>query len=411
MTRQTSTRHTLIPGREELDEAWCGRRVLGRYDVLSCAQVTGERAEFLGITQDTGRAVVIWMPSVLEEAANLRVRRWHAHLMRLEHDSVIKMIDFGSQLGRDVIVFEGPRGELLSERIARLGRVGTRRAASILTQVLDPVAYVHMLGGSVGGLDPSSIWLRDIFSGVVARYADVTRLRFPGDVPPSKRWSSALYAAPEVIAGSEPDARSDVYSVGALLYHMLTGRPPFDASDEDAILTAHQKSSPAPIDRVFAKAVDGGSLPVGLVMLVHACLDKNPNVRPRDLSEVLEALLPFAPKTPEIAPAAAESASSTIQWAGQGWAETRAIERALTLTPIQGLEQVTRASDEHAAVETSSGASLDSTFDDRPSSGVLVPKPRGRHVSTASLPKLTPVTGSFRSLTEVKEVDLVFEEE
>jgi serine/threonine-protein kinase len=97
---------------------------------------------------------------------------------------------------------------------------------------------------------------------------------------------SPRYMAPEQVQGKSVDARTDVYSVGAMLYAMLAGRPPFDKASDLAILMAQVSENPPPI----ASVAPGVALPPGLEAVVMKCLAKNPADRFASMEELINAL-------------------------------------------------------------------------------------------------------------------------
>jgi serine/threonine protein kinase len=101
---------------------------------------------------------------------------------------------------------------------------------------------------------------------------------------------NVTYASPELLAGDKPlDARSDLYAVGCLLHHMLTGRPPFRGKVPADLVTQHLTASPPRL------ADCGVGAPAALQDLVHALLAKRPEDRPGDAAEVYAALAPHLP--------------------------------------------------------------------------------------------------------------------
>jgi hypothetical protein len=93
-----------------------------------------------------------------------------------------------------------------------------------------------------------------------------------------------LYLAPELAHGERPGPRSDLYSVGAVLYHLLAGRPPFEGDDPTEVVARHVHEPVEPIERLVP------GLPAMLSELVHRCLEKAPAKRPADAAELMGAL-------------------------------------------------------------------------------------------------------------------------
>ena len=133
-------------------------------------------------------------------------------------------------------------------------------------------------------LKPANIWLAEDGSAKlgdfgIAQAIDRSRLTMPGTM-----MGTAAYMAPEQAQGREVTARSDLYSLGCVLYELLTGRPPFDADDPLTVVSQHIHAQPAPPSEY------GAALPEALERLVLRLLAKEPEARPASAEEVLAEL-------------------------------------------------------------------------------------------------------------------------
>jgi serine/threonine-protein kinase len=137
----------------------------------------------------------------------------------LSHPNVITLFDAGEHEFRVYLAFEHLEGQSLRKEMAG-GHLGVRRATQTAVQVADAIAAAHALGFFHGGLSPDTI-------SITARgHAKVPAFELAAHAGFSADGSLHDYHAPEELAGHSPDDRSDVYSVGAILYEMLTGRRP-----------------------------------------------------------------------------------------------------------------------------------------------------------------------------------------
>jgi hypothetical protein len=93
-----------------------------------------------------------------------------------------------------------------------------------------------------------------------------------------------LYLAPEMAEGHRPDGRADLYALGAMLYHLLCGQPPFEHDDPTEVVRLHMREAVPPLESRHPE------LPEPLYTLVAACLEKNPEHRPADAQAVIDAL-------------------------------------------------------------------------------------------------------------------------
>ncbi len=224
---------------------------------------------------------------------------------KLTHPNVVTIFDYGETPdGSCFIAMEYLDGRSVSEELETLGRLPPARAVHIATQVGRALREAHVLGAVHRDIKPGNVFLvtRDddesfvkvLDFGLVkeTKAADTRESTKAGQIMGSPR-----YMAPEQIEGKPVDLRADVYSLGAMLYALLAGRPPFDKLSDLATMMAHVAEAPPPIGAVAPDVV----LPPGLEAVVMKCLAKRPDDRYASMDEVLAAL--------RLAPAAVMPAS------------------------------------------------------------------------------------------------------
>lgn len=232
---------------------------------------------------------------------------------RMSHPNLLAVFDIGEVDGLPYIATEYlPKGTL-RERLDRDFDAATvLRFARDLAQGLK---YLHDQGFLHRDLKPANIYFRDDGTAVLAD-AGITRQDRAQHPDGGYAWGSPYYMCPEQAQGDPTDARSDLYSLGAILYEVLAGRPPFEGDDPMAIVMAHVQDTPPPlpvetrgwqplIDRLLAKS-PAGRLPDADTLLV--ALD-------RIAVRVLPAPAPVAPAaTMVMSPpaAAAPAAAGTV---------------------------------------------------------------------------------------------------
>ncbi|TWT38634.1 serine/threonine-protein kinase [Blastopirellula retiformator] len=194
---------------------------------------------------------------------------------RIEHPSVVPIYEVGEFDRRCYFTMKYVQGETLSDRIAR-GPMPPREAAMLLKQVADAVHCAHLQGVLHRDLKPSNILLdesgRPLVTdfGLAKRTSDVTDLTRTGAI-----LGTPTYMAPEQAAGNRGRIGpvSDVYSLGTILYAMLTGRPPFQGdSPVDVVLKVLEQDPPPP--REIYPKVDRD-----LEMIALRCLQKPIDLR------------------------------------------------------------------------------------------------------------------------------------
>jgi eukaryotic-like serine/threonine-protein kinase len=191
---------------------------------------------------------------------------------RLSHSNVVSVYDAGeTEDGRPFIVMEHVPGTTL----AAVGRLPAERAVRLVVQAAHGLAHAHAAGLVHRDVKPQNLLLRD--DGVlkvadfgIARAAETTALTQIGTV-----LGTAAYLSPEQALGEEVTAAADVYSLGAVLYELLTGRPPYEF-DSLADLAEQQRSGS--ITPVGELAPD---VPAHVEDAVMRALARNPSYRPQ----------------------------------------------------------------------------------------------------------------------------------
>jgi serine/threonine-protein kinase len=210
---------------------------------------------------------------------------------KLTHPNVVTIFDYGETPdGACFIAMEYLEGRSLSDEIKLLGKLPTERAISIAMQVARALRAAHGLGVVHRDLKPGNVFLvrrgdeEDLVK--VLDFGLVKQTSLEDQTHAGRIMGSPRYMAPEQAQGRPVDARADIYSLGAVLYAMLTGRPPFQKATELATIMAQINEQPPRIASVAPDAV----LPRGLEALIMKCLAKTPEQRFGSMEEVVAAL-------------------------------------------------------------------------------------------------------------------------
>jgi eukaryotic-like serine/threonine-protein kinase len=216
-------------------------------------------------------------------------------LALLSHPNIVQLADMG-QLEDGALFLATELIAGASLRATMNGPIEAKRALLIVRQVLDALDAAHSLGVVHRDVKPENVMLADDGSDVV-KVLDFGVAKLLADTIAGlgeanltsvgfSVFGSAHYIAPESVTGQKIDARLDLYSVGAMLYEMLTGRPPFDDEDPTALLRMHA-FEPAP---TLAKGAPGLSLSRELEDLVARALVKDPQERFGSAIEMMAAV-------------------------------------------------------------------------------------------------------------------------
>lgn len=203
-------------------------------------------------------------------------------MAKLRHTHAAMIFDAGNLPdGRHFIVMEFLEGETLSQVLAREGRLPASRAVEIATQICDVLEEAHRLGIIHRDLKPSNILLgkRGVcvldfgVAKVLASSAESTATH--ASTGSGQLIGTPRYMSPEQCLGQRVGARSDLYSLGVLLYEMLAGRPPFVDPVQSALLVKQATAPAPPLPKLRQ------DLPRSLSLAVHTLLAKRPEDRPR----------------------------------------------------------------------------------------------------------------------------------
>ena len=242
-------------------------------------------------------AVKMLHPNMLPDAGTvMRFKKEAEALSCLNHPNILTVFDFGiSTQGQPYLVTDYLEGQTLGEVLEQNQSVPWQRAAAIFMQVCSALAHAHKNGVIHRDIKPSNIMLTEfedqadfvkildfgIAKVVSEENEQANQLTRTGEV-----FGSPLYMSPEQCRGKALDARSDIYSLGCVLFRTLTGQPAFFGQDLVECLYKHV-NEPAP--RLNDIAPDAG-IPEEFEAIVQKSLNKDPNDRYQSMVDMKEAL-------------------------------------------------------------------------------------------------------------------------
>ncbi|HOX05522.1 MAG TPA: protein kinase [Planctomycetota bacterium] len=199
----------------------------------------------------------------------------------LVHANLKRVFEIGVDRGRIFLAEEFVEGQSLKRHLELVGRMLASDAIDVARQLAEALRYGHERGVVHGDVRPSNVIIDERgaarLSGLGVPKDAVLNLRYLG----REAVNIPFYLAPEVaVDPARADARSDVYSLGAVLYHMLTGRPPYSGSGTAEVLMRLARESLVPPEQIDPK------LPRGLCALVCAMLAPEPDERPASMADV-----------------------------------------------------------------------------------------------------------------------------
>jgi tetratricopeptide (TPR) repeat protein len=218
-----------------------------------------------------------------------RFRREFRALARLKHPNVIRVESYGDLHGHPYIAMECVEGTDLYQEIRGLPRTDLSkrwaRVEEVLIDLCRALAYIHQRGLIHRDLKPSNVLINADGECKLTDFGIVKELDPEADVQLSTTLVGTwAYASPEQISGRALDHRSDLYSLGVILYTMLTGRRPFVAEDMSGYLEQHQKHDPKPPIQLVP------GTPPQLNSICMRLLQKSPRNRFQSAQEILYQL-------------------------------------------------------------------------------------------------------------------------
>jgi serine/threonine protein kinase len=277
-----------------------GATLVDRYRVSRIIGRGGMGLVYLAEQLDEQRMVVIKLlaPQWLDDGtAVTRFAREGTRLQQLAHPNVVQLLEHGHHGDQAFIAMEYLDGEPLRRFLGRRGRLALHEFTPIAAQILAAVGYAHDRGIMLRDIKPANIMLceRDGKANFVKLLDFGLAKLVEGDdeeVTKSHVIGTAGYLAPEQIKGDPVDLRVDVYAIGVLFYLMLAGESPIVGDNDGALLYNHVHGTPKPLGEHLP---EGHNVPELLIALVHQCLEKDPQRRPADASEITEALFECVP--------------------------------------------------------------------------------------------------------------------
>lgn len=180
-----------------------------------------------------------------------RFRREAQHAAQLNHPNIVAVYDTGEHDGRPFIVMEYVAGRSLKELLEQEG-VLPERAAEIAGDAALALHYAHERGLVHRDIKPANIMINEDGQVKVADFGIARAVNAETVTQTAAVFGTAAYIAPEQAQGEEVDRRTDVYSLGCVLYEMLAGRQPFQADSAVALAYKHVSADPTPPSRVNA---------------------------------------------------------------------------------------------------------------------------------------------------------------
>ncbi len=261
----------------------------GRFELTDLVARSNMASIFKAIDRNTGLSVALKIPLLALEsdvAGYERFQREEEIGAKLNHPAILKVIKVDSQKSRPYLVMEFLEGKTLAEVLSKRKMLSEGEAVSYAVKICDALEYLHANGIAHRDLKPQNIMVCTdgslrLFDFGIARVESARRLTFVGLTP---TLGTPDYISPEQVRGKRGDHRSDIYSLGAILYEMVTGSTPFEGESPYIVMNARVSGDPeAPrkINLELNPAIEE--------VILHA-MDRDPRGRYQSASEMKREL-------------------------------------------------------------------------------------------------------------------------
>ena len=256
---------------------------IGKYKIHRLVARGGMGVLYLAHDPDLDREVAIKVMSediMRDEQARARFYREARAAARLQHRNIVTVFDFAHDGDIPYFVMEFLRGESLSQRLRQGAAQTLLMKLDLAIQLCEGLHFAHGEGVIHRDVKPANIWLLED-GGVKLLDFGIAKSSTGTLTLGSSVVGSAGYMSPEQIEGQPIDGRSDLFSVGAVLFELVAGQPPFDGDSVTAVMMKIVQDEPAPDLRVVAP-----DTPAALASAVRRALQKAPDDRYADAAQM-----------------------------------------------------------------------------------------------------------------------------
>ncbi len=275
------------------------RTFQNRYEVTHLIARGGMAQVYRALDTRLGRhvAVKVLFPELsIDRTFVERFRREAQAAAHLSHPNVVAVYDWGEDEGTYFLVMELVEGTSLATALRAEKSMPATRAATIAAQVAGALAYAHRHGVVHRDIKPGNVLLTDDGQvkvtdfGIAQAISTEEGLTMAGSV-----MGTAAYFSPEQAEGAVVDGRSDVYSLGVVLFEMLAGRPPFVGDSPVAVASMHVRNDPPPLREL------NPAVPEAIELVTMRALQKRPDQRYQTAEDFRADLLRFCEGRPVLA--------------------------------------------------------------------------------------------------------------
>ncbi len=267
------------------------RALGGQYRILRLIGRGGMGVVYLGRDEALERLVAIKVLSSErgpDAESRERFRREARTAARLTHPNIVPLYGFGEAEGMPYLVMGYVRGESLAARLRREGRLAVDEARRVLAELAEALDHAHRQGVVHRDVKPDNVVIDDESGRALLTDFGIAKAQGGGGTltEAGAVIGTPEYMSPEQAGGGEADARADLYSLGALAFAMLAGRPPFDGAGARELILQQLSREPPHLAKLRP------DVPDDLAAAIMRCLAKDPAARWPDARSLREAVAP-----------------------------------------------------------------------------------------------------------------------
>ncbi len=264
-----------------------GTVLSGRYRLEAKLGSGGMSTVYLArdATLDRPVAVKVMHREMSEQADQLeRFRQEARAVAKLSHPNVVAVIDAGEDGGHPYIVFEYVEGETLKQRIARLGALDTQEALAYAIEIARGLTVAHARNMVHRDIKPQNVLIDSEGRAKLTDFGISRQLEQDGMTATGRVLGTTDYVAPEQAMGHAVDPRSDIYSLGVVLYEMLIGQVPFHADSQVGVAMKHVNEELPDVQQRRPE------VSAATALVVERATDKDPDRRYQAVGELIDDL-------------------------------------------------------------------------------------------------------------------------
>jgi serine/threonine protein kinase len=270
-----------------LKEITRGSTLSGRYEIIEELGKGGMGRVYRVVDKKINEEVALKLLAPEIASSKKTIERFKNELKfarKISHKNVCRMYDFNEEEETPYITMEYVPGEDLKSVVRMTGQLSVGRAISIAKQICQGLAEAHQLGIIHRDLKSSNIMIDKRGNVRIMDFGVARSLEAKGTTGAKIMIGTPEYMSPEQVEGKEADQRSDIYSLGIILYEMLSGRLPFEGDTSLSIALKHKTDIP-PNPRKF-----NAQLPEKFSQMILRCLEKDKEKRYQTAEELLSEL-------------------------------------------------------------------------------------------------------------------------